>query len=329
LIFNEGYAATAGDDWMRPELAHEAMRLSRMLAALAPAEPEVLGLQALLEIQGSRMRARINEQGEPVLLEAQDRSRWDPLLIRRGLSALRRAELLAASGRPVGKYFLQASIASVHARANRAEDTDWRQIAALYDLLADAAPQTWKPGSSGNRQEYRPLRANSFHVQPRRFLAGSLAVATLAATAFVVGAAASPPPPSTTRVFANAGGEPNVTVSPSGRYVLADGLGGASPSTLYRSTDYGRHFALAVPKVPRKGGGDWDMHFVTEKTVIAVDLSLGTGIYVDVSRDAGATWTQSTIDMDVYDRPWVGAKGNNLYVVAKGFDSIPYLYSSH
>ncbi|MEA2609407.1 MAG: hypothetical protein QOJ75_1650, partial [Chloroflexota bacterium] len=140
LIFNEGYSATAGDDWMRPDLAHESMRLARMLAALAPEEPEVLGLQALLEIQGSRMRARINEHGEPVLLEAQDRSRWDPLLIRRGLSALRQAELLAARGRPVGKYFLQASIASVHARANRAEDTDWRQIATLYDLLAEAAP---------------------------------------------------------------------------------------------------------------------------------------------------------------------------------------------
>ena len=140
LIFNEGYAATAGDDWMRPDLAHEAMRLARMLAALTPEEPEVLGLQALLEIQGSRMRARINEHGEPVLLEAQDRSRWDPLLIRRGLSALRQAELLAARGSPVGRYFLQASIASVHARANRAEDTDWRQIAMLYDLLAEAAP---------------------------------------------------------------------------------------------------------------------------------------------------------------------------------------------
>ena len=140
LIFNEGYSATAGDDWMRPGLADEAMRLARMLAALAPRDPEVLGLQALLEIQGSRMRARINEHGEPVLLEAQDRSRWDPLLIRRGLSALRQAELLAACGAPVGTYFLQASIAAVHARANRAEDTDWRRIATLYDLLAEAAP---------------------------------------------------------------------------------------------------------------------------------------------------------------------------------------------
>jgi RNA polymerase sigma factor (sigma-70 family) len=140
LIFNEGYSATAGDDWMRPDLANEAMRLARMLAALAPDEPEVLALQSLLEIQGSRMRARIDEHGEPVLLEAQDRSSWDQLLIRRGLSALRQAELLAARGKPVGKYFLQASIASQHARARRAEDTDWRQIATLYDVLAEAAP---------------------------------------------------------------------------------------------------------------------------------------------------------------------------------------------
>lgn len=140
LVFNEGYAATAGDDWMRPHLAEEGMRLARMLAALAPDEPEVLGLQALLEIQGSRMRARLDEQGEPVLLEAQDRSRWDPLLVRRGLAALQRAEELAARGRPVGTYFLQASIAAQHARARRAGDTDWRRIAALYDLLAEAAP---------------------------------------------------------------------------------------------------------------------------------------------------------------------------------------------
>jgi RNA polymerase sigma factor (sigma-70 family) len=140
LVFNEGYAATAGEDWMRPHLAEEGMRLARMLAALAPDEPEVLGLQALLEIQGSRMRARLDAQGEPVLLEAQDRARWDPLLVRRGLAALARAEELAARGAPVGTYFLQASIAAQHARARRAEDTDWRRIAALYDVLARAAP---------------------------------------------------------------------------------------------------------------------------------------------------------------------------------------------
>jgi RNA polymerase sigma factor (sigma-70 family) len=140
LIFNEGYSATAGGDWMRPKLANEAMLLARMLTALVDDEPEVLGLQALLEIQGSRMRARLDEHGEPVLLEAQDRATWDRLLIRRGLTALRHAELLAAGGRPVGRYFLQASIASQHARAKRAEDTDWRQIAMLYDVLAAAAP---------------------------------------------------------------------------------------------------------------------------------------------------------------------------------------------
>ncbi len=140
LVFNEGYTATAGEDWMRPDLTSEAMRLARMLAALAPEEPEVLGLQALLEIQGSRMAARLDEHGEPVLLEAQDRTRWDRLLIRRGMSALRQAERLAARGKPVGRYFLQASIAAQHARAARAEDTDWRRIAALYDVLAEAAP---------------------------------------------------------------------------------------------------------------------------------------------------------------------------------------------
>jgi len=140
LIFNEGYSATAGDDWMRPDLANEAIRLARMLAALAPDEPEVLGLQALLEIQGSRTGARLAEHGEPVLLEAQDRAKWDQLLIRRGLIALQQADRLAARGKPVGKYFLQASIASQHARAKSAEETDWRQIAILYDVLAEVAP---------------------------------------------------------------------------------------------------------------------------------------------------------------------------------------------
>jgi len=140
LIFNEGYSATAGDDWTRPDLAHEATRLARMLAALAPDETEVLGLLALLQIQGSRLGARIDDHGRPVLLEDQDRTRWDQLLIRRGLTALRQGERLAARGKAVGKYFLQASIAAQHARARRAEDTDWRRIAALYDVLAGAAP---------------------------------------------------------------------------------------------------------------------------------------------------------------------------------------------
>jgi RNA polymerase sigma factor (sigma-70 family) len=140
LVFNEGYSATAGEDWMRPDLANEGMRLARLLADLAPDETEVLGLQALLEIQGSRMPARLDDDGAPVLLEAQDRSRWDQLLIKRGLAALQKAELLAARGHPVGRYFLQAAIAAQHARAVRPEDTDWRRIAVLYDVLAEAAP---------------------------------------------------------------------------------------------------------------------------------------------------------------------------------------------
>ena len=140
LTFNEGYSATAGEDWMRPDLAYEAIRLARMLAAVAPREPEVLGLQALLEIQGSRMAARLDEDGTPVLLDSQDRKRWDQSLIRRGMLALQQAELLAAHGKPVGKYFLQASIAVQHACAERAEDTNWARVAALYDVLADAAP---------------------------------------------------------------------------------------------------------------------------------------------------------------------------------------------
>jgi RNA polymerase sigma factor (sigma-70 family) len=140
LIFNEGYSAAAGEHWMRPDLANEGMRLARMLAALAPNEPEVLGLQALLEIQGSRIGARLDEHGAPVLLEAQDRTRWNQMLIRRGLAALQQAQGLAARGKPVGKYFIQASIAAQHARAGRADDTDWRQIAMLYDVLARTAP---------------------------------------------------------------------------------------------------------------------------------------------------------------------------------------------
>jgi RNA polymerase sigma factor (sigma-70 family) len=136
LIFNEGYSATSGGEWMRPDLCHEALRLARMLALLTPGEPEVHGLQALLELQASRMRARTGADGRPVLLEDQDRRLWDRLLIRRGLAALDRAEALRE---PVGPYVLQAALAACHATARRAEDTDWVRIAELYDVLADLA----------------------------------------------------------------------------------------------------------------------------------------------------------------------------------------------
>lgn len=140
LVFNEGYSATAGPDWIRPDLTVEATRLARLLATLEPNEPEVLGLQALLELQGSRTAARVDADGTPILLEAQDRSRWDQVAIRRGLAALKRAEQRATAGAPVGRYFLQALIAAEHARPSGAEETDWRRIAALYDVLAQAAP---------------------------------------------------------------------------------------------------------------------------------------------------------------------------------------------
>ncbi len=140
LVFNEGYTATTGDDWMRPELANEAIRLARMLAVLVPDEPEVHGLQALLELQASRTAARVDAAGRAVLLDDQDRSLWDALLIRRGLVALERAERLAAQGKPVGRYYLQAAIASRHARAATPRQTDWLAIARLYDVLAEAAP---------------------------------------------------------------------------------------------------------------------------------------------------------------------------------------------
>jgi RNA polymerase sigma factor (sigma-70 family) len=137
LIFNEGYTATAGDDWVRPALCEDALRLGRVLAELVPDEPEVHGLVALMEIQASRLRARVGPQGEPVLLLDQNRARWDPLLIRRGLAALERAERL---GGALGPYTLQAAIAACHARARTLEETDWARIAALYDALAQTAP---------------------------------------------------------------------------------------------------------------------------------------------------------------------------------------------
>ena len=137
LIFNEGYAATAGDDWMRPGLCEDALRLGRILAELAPGEPEVHGLVALMEIQASRSAARVGPSGEPILLLDQNRARWDQLLIRRGLAALARAEALDDTG---GPYALQAAIAACHARARSAEETDWPRIVANYDALARLAP---------------------------------------------------------------------------------------------------------------------------------------------------------------------------------------------
>ncbi|MBJ2158820.1 RNA polymerase sigma factor [Variovorax sp. IB41] len=136
LIFNEGYAATAGDDWMRPALCDEAMRLGRIVAGLVPDASEVHGLVALMEIQASRTAARVGASGEPVLLLEQNRARWDQLLIRRGLAGLARAEALGV----LGPYALQAAIAACHGRARTAEETDWPRIAALYDALAELAP---------------------------------------------------------------------------------------------------------------------------------------------------------------------------------------------
>jgi RNA polymerase sigma factor (sigma-70 family) len=137
LVFNEGYTATAGDDWMRPALAQEALRLGRMLAGIAAREPEVHGLLALMELQASRMAARTDNDGRPILLADQDRGRWDHLLTRRGLAALERAQALGGAR---GVYALQAAIAACHARAARNEDTDWGGIASLYGTLAEVAP---------------------------------------------------------------------------------------------------------------------------------------------------------------------------------------------
>jgi len=137
LVFNEGYSATAGEDWMRPALCEEALRLGRILAGLVPNEPEVHGIVALMEIQASRSGARVGPSGEPILLLDQDRGRWDHLLVRRGLAALARAEEL---GGRLGPYALQAAIAACHARSRIAQETDWTRIAALYDALAQIAP---------------------------------------------------------------------------------------------------------------------------------------------------------------------------------------------
>ena len=137
LVFNEGYAATAGDDWMRPALCEDALRLGRILAGLVPQEPEVHGLVALMEIQASRSRARLGPKGEPILLLDQDRARWDHVLVRRGLAALERAEQL---GGALGPYALQAAIAACHGRARTAEETDWARIASLYEALAQITP---------------------------------------------------------------------------------------------------------------------------------------------------------------------------------------------
>jgi RNA polymerase sigma factor (sigma-70 family) len=137
LVFNEGYSATAGDDWVRPTLCEEALRLGRILVGLVPGEPEAHGLVALMEIQASRLRARVGPRGEPILLLDQDRARWDQLLIRRGLAALQRAQAL---GGTLGPYALQAAIAACHAQARTAADTDWVRISALYDALTQLAP---------------------------------------------------------------------------------------------------------------------------------------------------------------------------------------------
>jgi RNA polymerase sigma factor (sigma-70 family) len=183
LIFNEGYSATAGDDWMRPALCEEALRLGRVLAGLAPSEPEVHGLVGLMEIQASRSKARVGPAGEPVLLFDQNRAHWDQLLIRRGLAALDRSETLRAgkSGRRQGWYELQAAIAACHARARTPEETDWPRIVAHYETLAQLVPSpvvelnravavSMASGPAAGLELVDALRANrsleSYHLLP-------------------------------------------------------------------------------------------------------------------------------------------------------------------
>ena len=162
LIFNEGYAATAGDDWIRPGLCDEALRLGRVLAGLIPGEAEVHGLAALMEIQASRLRARVDANGDPVLLPDQDRSRWDRLLIRRGLAALAHAESLPGA---FGPYTLQAAIAACHARAATADATDWARIAALYAIEKEI-----RGSDAAIRQKARNERSRPLVAELERFL---------------------------------------------------------------------------------------------------------------------------------------------------------------
>ncbi|MDQ1395954.1 MAG: Photosynthesis system assembly factor [Acidimicrobiaceae bacterium] len=161
---------------------------------------------------------------------------------------------------------------------------------------------------------------------PRWFFAPVLLLPLLAPAA---ARAATTPPSFSTTTLPGAGGEPNVSVSPSGKTVLVSGLGNDSPATLYRSTDYGRHFTQLHPTFPQTGGGDWDMRWLDEHTVIAADLSIGQGFFVDRSTDGGLTWTSAQVLQDQYDRPWLDHFGpDQVYAVAKGFDGVPYLYRS-
>ena len=167
LVFNEGYSATAGDDWVRPALCEDALRLGRILAELMPREPEVHGLVALMEIQASRLRARVTPSGAPILLLDQNRAQWDQLLIRRGLAALERVEAL---GGALGPYALQAAIAACHARAHTAEETDWTRITALYDALAQLAPSPVAFGPAAGLEIVDALAAEpalrQYHLLP-------------------------------------------------------------------------------------------------------------------------------------------------------------------